>query len=124
MRFSLLRPWLLFLGLIAIALGACTFVFGGLQTALLPLAAEVHAHQLIAEGAINIERTGEILASEGFAFNPDSGKETGLGRFIVRESDVAVVRSWITLAGGGLVALGLVQMAGAFGRAPTQPRYA
>lgn len=119
MRNSLLRPPLLLLGVLALIISACTLFLGGMRLALLPLAAEVYAQELVAEGAINIDRTTEILHRDGFAFHPDATKETGLGRFIVRDNDLENARWWLRMSCIALAAAGLALIIGAFGKAPS-----
>lgn len=121
MRISVLRPPLLLLGVLALIISACTLFFGTMRLALLPLAAEVYAQELVSQGAINIDRATEILHRDGFAFHPDATKETGLGRFIVRDNELAPARWWLHLSCITLAAAGLALLIAAFGTAPSPP---
>ena len=121
MRITLLRPPLLLLGVLALIISACALFLGGMRLSLLPFAAEVHAQELVAEGAINIDPTTEVLLRDGFTFDPEASKETGLGRFIVRDGDIANARWWLRLACIALMAQGLVMFIAAFGSPTPSP---
>lgn len=121
LRISLLRPPLFLLGTASLIISACALYLGGMRLSLLPLAAEVYAHELIADGAINIDRAAEVLQRDGFTFHPDASKETGLGRFIVRDNDLASARWWLRLACITLAAQGLVMLIAAFGSPSPAP---
>lgn len=117
-RLSLLRPPLLLLGVLALIISACTLFFGAMRLALLPLAAEVYAQELVSQGAINIDRATEILHRDGFAFHPDATKETGLGRFIVRDDDLTNAHWWLRLSCITLAAAAFTLIIAAFGKPP------
>jgi len=120
MKISLLRPWLLALGIINLLGAATLFVLGMLSTQMISLSAEVYARELIAEGAVNTDQAGALLEQAGMPFDPDAGKKTGLGAYIVRDSDLHRARIVNRVACGLLVLNGFVLGVAAFGKPPGQ----
>lgn len=114
------RMLLLAIGIGSLLNAGVVFFIGGMNLSKISLAAEVYAHELVAAGAVDTAKTTAVLAEAGMAFGPNAGKETGLGAFIVRRSDVESVRTLLTISCGWLVACGVTLCVLAFVRLPVQ----
>lgn len=103
------------MGILCVVCAVGVLVVGTVTLWKISLAAEVYSHELIAEGMVDTAKVQSLLDEAGLPFDAESGKETGLGAYIVRESDMIVAHWAIRLSAGLLLISGVALLVAAFG---------